>query len=419
MAAREAGRCNDEVIHDKDFHVRECQGALEQGRRAKTRWCDVCRNAARAHRLPHVVRILGKTFDDLDLMRYTDTGSQSAEILRMVLPNISKHGGCYVPTAYTVWYEHLSGSNSRLTADLTDRLQKSSSLDQRAIEDMFIAHIQSRRAGNFSLLQKGLEALALRLAQAAADSSGGVDQFAQALETGLAELQLQGGSAELQTVLQKLIGSTWAARESVGTLRTELDASQMELRTMRDRLGALEAEVTRDPLTSLLNRRGFERAVEQLQTTGPGLSAAAVLMLDLDRFKRVNDTYGHLFGDQVLRAMAEVLNGVIKGSNIAARFGGEEFVVLLPRTSEADAVALAEQFRQSFAQVKVRRVGSDKIVEQLSVSIGVAVPLAAEPLERTIERADAALYRAKSEGRNCTRVAQLADCVTGTCPRTQ
>jgi diguanylate cyclase len=338
-------------------------------------------------------------------MRYTESGPRSTELLRLVLPNISKHGGSYVPTAYAVWYEHLAGTNIRLTADLTDRLQKSDSLDQKTVEELYARHIQARDVEGTTQLQKSLESLARRLTQAATDSSDSAEQYSRALEAGQTELQSLDSTGELQAVLQKLLESTRDARHSVDTLRAELDASQTELRAVRERVGHLETEVVKDPLTGLLNRRGFDHAVEQLRTSGAGLKSACLLMLDLDHFKRVNDTYGHQFGDQVLGATAKVLNSVIKGRDIAARFGGEEFVVLLPETPESGAVALAEQFRQSFNRARIRRTGSEEIVDQLTVSIGVAATRTDESLDQTIGRADAALYRAKHEGRNCVRVA--------------
>jgi len=338
-------------------------------------------------------------------MHYTESGPRSTEILRLVLPNISKHGGRYVPTAYAVWYEHLAGTNVRLTADLTDRLQKSASLDQKMVEELYSRHILARDSEGTTQLQKSLENLARRLNQAATDSSGSAEEYSRALETGQAELQALDGTGELQAVLQKLLNSTRDARKSVDALRSELDTSEAELRAVRERVGHLETEVIKDPLTGLLNRRGFDRALEQLQSSGPGLANASLLMLDLDHFKRVNDKYGHQFGDQVLIATAKVLNAVIKGRDLAARFGGEEFVVLLPETPESGAIALAEQFRQSFNKARIRRAGSDEVVDQLTVSIGVASPRPNESMEQTIGRADAALYRAKNEGRNCVRVA--------------
>jgi diguanylate cyclase len=344
-------------------------------------------------------------FQGSDEMRYTDSGPRSTEILRLVLPHISRHGGSYVPTAYAVWYEHLSGINIPLTADLNARLTKSETLEQKVVEELYARHIQARDVDGTTQLQKSLESLARRLAQAATDSSDSAEQYARALESGHSELQALEGTEELQELLGRLLVSTRDARKSVDALRAELEASQAELRSVRERVGHLETEVIKDPLTGLLNRRGFDHAVEQLRSSGNPPDSASLLMLDLDYFKRVNDTYGHQFGDLVLGATAKVLNIVIKARDIAARYGGEEFVVLLPDTTESDAVALAEQFRQSFNKARIRRTGTEEIVDQLTVSIGVAGPRRGDSLEQVIGRADAALYRAKHEGRNCVRVA--------------
>ncbi len=341
-------------------------------------------------------------------MQYTESGPRSAEILRLALPNISKHGGCYAPTAYAVWYEHLAGTNARLSSDLNSRLEKSGLLDQDAMSDLYAEHILSRDVRSTRLLQKNLEELAQQIEQAAANSSDSTEQYARSLESSQAELQSLTDADGMQAVLLKLIDSTRHARDSVNALRAELDARQKELSTVRDRLGHLETEVIKDPLTGLYNRRGFDQALQQLRAAGLDWSSMSLLALDLDHFKRVNDTYGHLFGDQVLCATAKVLNSVIKGRDVAARFGGEEFVVLLPETPQSGAVALADQFRVAFSRARVRRTGSDKVIDQLTVSIGVATPGPDEPLERTMERADAALYRAKNEGRNCVRVAEPA-----------
>lgn len=338
-------------------------------------------------------------------MKYADSGPRSAEILRLILPNIAKHSGNYVPTSYSVWYEHLSGTNADLTRDLKLLLEKSTTLEQSVVEDLYGEHIASRETLRTQRLQKGLQALVQHLASATADSSNSTEMYARSLDACMSELQSLSGADGLQAVLMKLVESTRHARQSVESLRTELKSSQDELQSLQQRLQALEAEALKDPLTGLYNRRGLDQALQRLRTDGLELSRSSLLMIDLDHFKRINDSYGHLFGDQVLCAVAKMLESMIKGRDMAARMGGEEFVVLLPETPPSGAVALAEQFRTAFSRAKVRRAGSDKVIDQLTVSIGVASPDPQETLERAMERADAALYRAKSEGRNCVRVA--------------
>jgi diguanylate cyclase len=342
-------------------------------------------------------------------MQYREGGPRSAEVLRTVLPHISKSGAWYAPTAYAVWYEHTVGMNPRLSANLNSRLRKSPRIDEAAIGELYADFILSRQVGNSKQLRKSLEELARRLTTAATASSGSTEQYARALQNGQAELGAVRDAEDLQGVLGRLLTSTQDARTSVAFLQSELQASQQQLSDMRERIEQLESEATKDPLTGLLNRRGFDQAVSRLRSDDSTvLVRSAVLVLDLDLFKRINDTYGHQFGDQVLCVLAKVLNSVIKGRDLAARFGGEEFAVLLPETSQADAVAVAERFREMLGQTKVRRTDRNEVVDQIAVSIGVAVPVDDEPLMRSIERADRALYRAKQDGRNCVRVADPA-----------
>ena len=121
----------------------------------------------------------------------------------------------------------------------------------------------------------------------------------------------------------------------------------------------------------------------------------AVLFIDIDRFKRINDTYGHETGDEVLRQLAQVLQGAARVTDFVARYGGEEFLVLLPDTSEAGALTLGEKIRQAVA------TQSFPVVGEVTVSVGVSVARGADKNEEeVVPRADKALYRAKSEGRN-------------------
>jgi diguanylate cyclase len=131
-----------------------------------------------------------------------------------------------------------------------------------------------------------------------------------------------------------------------------------------------------------------------------------VVVADIDHFKKVNDTFGHLLGDQVIRAAADALQNGIKGRDIAARWGGEEFVILLPETSGQGAAVLAEQLRTAFAKTRIRRAGNTDVAGTVTISMGIAeIQSTEETVEQAIGRADKALYQAKGDGRNCVRVA--------------
>lgn len=184
-----------------------------------------------------------------------------------------------------------------------------------------------------------------------------------------------------------------------------IQRAQMVESTMADN-ARLEQLAQTDPLTQLLNRRALtERITAEMERALRYDSTMALLMIDLDHFKRVNDTYGHLVGDDVLRDVAQLLSDTIRASDIVARYGGEEFLVLLPETDDAGAESFAERIREA---VEHHRFASESLPEplRLTASVGVAVYPAAriESVEDLFARADAALYRAKADGRNRVRM---------------
>lgn len=185
------------------------------------------------------------------------------------------------------------------------------------------------------------------------------------------------------------------AQASVRDLRRELRALRRENEDLRKLAYC-------DDLTGLPNRRSAERTLDQtLSLAKRHRRDFAVLLLDLDHFKRVNDEHGHDVGDAVLREVGQALARTIRREDVAARWGGEEFVVVLPETSRRDALALAERIR--------RAVAASSTPVPVTISVGVAgsdqgVSSRLGP-EEWIRCADTALYVAKKEGRN--RVSQL------------
>lgn len=167
----------------------------------------------------------------------------------------------------------------------------------------------------------------------------------------------------------------------------------------------LREEASRDALTGLYNRRAFfDRAQTLYQAPAAPVNAPAaagrlaLLLFDVDHFKRVNDRYGHPVGDQVLREVARRARSQLRDGDLLARYGGEEFILLLGPTTLADARATAERLRLVIAAQPVQ---ADEHAIEVHVSVGVTLRHEArETLEQTIERADALLYRAKREGRN-------------------
>lgn len=177
----------------------------------------------------------------------------------------------------------------------------------------------------------------------------------------------------------------------------ELMAAEMRIVELEKALAEAREFASIDPLTGALNRRGFENAFQRelarSRRNGAGLALA---LIDLDNFKRLNDRHGHLAGDQALVHLVRVVHAALRPSDVLARFGGEEFVLLLPETSLADAAAAIARIQR---QLAAQPLSGRECV--LTFSAGVVVQQAGESLAASIARADAATYAAKRAGKNC------------------
>jgi diguanylate cyclase (GGDEF)-like protein len=165
---------------------------------------------------------------------------------------------------------------------------------------------------------------------------------------------------------------------------------------------ALQRLAMRDPLTGAFNRRALFEAMERERARyRRGGHLYGLIMADIDFFKQVNDLYGHAAGDEVLRVITRVLQTDLRDTDLLARVGGEEFVILLPHSDPATALATAERLRHQVEQTVVQS-GDNTI--QVTISLGVTVPAyAGEEIDLTYQRADVALYSAKFSGRNCSK----------------
>jgi diguanylate cyclase (GGDEF)-like protein len=170
-------------------------------------------------------------------------------------------------------------------------------------------------------------------------------------------------------------------------------------------LKQLEVAAATDEKTGLFNAIGWrDLASRELARAQRSQSTCGVLMVDLDHFKRVNDTYGHLAGDSVLKAVGDLLRAEVRDYDVVGRFGGEEFAVLLPDITEPDSVAIAERIRTAVTKLEVSvEIDDHRVatISGLSVSIGVAVCTnSGTVVDRLLLAADTALYKAKNDGRN-------------------
>jgi diguanylate cyclase len=196
--------------------------------------------------------------------------------------------------------------------------------------------------------------------------------------------------------------SKQAPEAAIALLESEIRTLQANLEAERERCAILRQALQKqclaanlDPLTGLCNRRTMD---QRLNSLWDGPAPLSVLMLDIDHFKRINDTFGHACGDLVLRQVAEALRRCLRAEDCAFRYGGEEFMVLLPNTPLAGALSVAESIRGRVEALQIphRENGS----MHCTVSLGVASRQDRDNRDSLFQRADRALYQAKQRGRN-------------------
>ncbi len=203
------------------------------------------------------------------------------------------------------------------------------------------------------------------------------------------------GRVEGALILSRRVNTAWpdSTHRFLAAAAVEASAALARVYSQRD----AEGRATTDALTGLPNRRYFDEYLGLLSRRRRAEDRVGVLMIDIDRFKRLNDTYGHAVGDHVLREVAQAIAGAVREGDVPARIGGEEFAVLLRNPSPEIAFGVGERVRKAVCALDLRHMG----VPGVAVSVGVSVAEEPDqPLDVVIDQADQALYRAKRAGRD-------------------
>jgi diguanylate cyclase len=338
-------------------------------------------------------------------MKYSQEIAASGEILRLILQKMVSHPAAFTPPNYAVWYEHLAGINPALSKAMNRLLENDSGLDDDTVEKLYAQHVSECSSDIQQVLRGGIRQLLGRLAESTAQAAKEALRFDRSLKTHGDALKGNLDTVELRTLIDNLAGDTGKMQGSMMTLESQLEASKQEVEKLNQEIESARAEALTDPLTRVLNRRGFEARVQPFFADPASIqNGFCLLMLDIDHFKKVNDSYGHLFGDKVIRTVANTLKSKVKGQDAIARMGGEEFAILLPETDVKGAYAVAEHIRQAIESGKIRRLDSDEYIGGISISIGIAAHANGCSLEVLLDQADKAMYASKQNGRNRTSI---------------
>lgn len=341
-------------------------------------------------------------------MRYYEGREESAELLRMLLPLMSRHAAAFNPLSYAVWYEYLSGDNLGLKSAIDEMTVGGRLLNDADIEQLFDKHVALRDIESSMRMRAQMQQVIERVGQAASEANNEVTQYSRGLDEYHRQLLSEDLDRTAMTgLVQSLLGDTNRVRTRAGDIQENLQGSTQEVVRLREQLEMAHGLALTDPLTGLLNRRGFEQLTKKMQADSAERCSA--LVFDIDHFKAVNDQHGHLLGDRVLAAVAQVIRDCVGDKGRVARMGGEEFAVVLPGVTASSAVDLAERIRVLVEKGRIYRQDREEPVGGVTVSVGVAVRVDGEKFITLMERADRALYKSKQDGRNRITVSTRSD----------
>ncbi|VEE64481.1 Stalked cell differentiation-controlling protein [Shewanella putrefaciens] len=329
----------------------------------------------------------------------------AAQILRLAVPQMSALDIPVTPENYTVWYEYFAQSNLDLNRAIDGFLANKVVFTKEVNTSLYKNFIQEKSPEVIENVQIETQILINSLISKISQLTQGTEAFSSTL----VDFGLQLQSTPDVCTLNQLVGGVIDEMQNLlinnQNMEQSLTAMGQEVQNLKSEMENLSLAAMTDQLTSLHNRRAYEIAIQDhIHRAEEQQTRCSLLLIDIDRFKLFNDTYGHQVGDKVLAYVALALKQCVRGDDFVARYGGEEFVVVLPNTHFHDALQVAETLRERISERRLA-IGKDKKLSlgAITVSIGLASLQKGDDAETLFSRADKALYEAKSDGRNCVR----------------
>ncbi len=329
-------------------------------------------------------------------------------LAKTALALMGECGVVATPDNFELFYAYASGENAAITRAMSAMVSDRRPFTPEILMDLRLRCLSGARAArameDLGHNMRGvIDDVLNKLEASARDTSNYKNTLSAA--TGELGASFSAGDrtpADLRALVDGLIAATRVMEARTRSLEGELQVSSQQVNELRSKLDNVRKESMTDPLTGIANRKAFDDAVHQVleqMAQGKG-EDAALLLCDIDNFKKFNDSWGHQTGDQVLRLVANCLADNVKGRDTAARYGGEEFAVLLRGTGLAAATRVANQIRESVQSKKLIKKSTGEVLGTITISIGVAQFVPGESADTAIRRADSCLYGAKHHGRN-------------------
>ncbi|PCI22719.1 MAG: diguanylate cyclase [Piscirickettsiaceae bacterium] len=334
-------------------------------------------------------------------MQKQDSVTQASEYLRQTIPMLSRHGLKPTPLNYAVFYSYISGESQALKERIKNIIDQKQSFSATLMNDLHEKYLGggvvfAAQEG----VQQGLKKIILEFSEGIKIINDGTQEFDTSLVSHSEELSSTSDSDATKMILQQIMQDTRAMSKSAQAAQEKMEETNLEINRIKEELEAVKKTAEEDALTGLKNRGAFDSFIYQVVHESNRSTTPHLIMLDIDHFKRINDNFGHLVGDRVIRYISALMRQIIGEEHHIARYGGEEFAIVINNKSLDETLQLTEKIRIAMSNSKLQRKDSGETIGQVTVSAGISTLQNGDTIDSFIDRADKALYNAKETGRN-------------------
>lgn len=335
---------------------------------------------------------MSSAFNELDFDIATTTADRATRLM-------SRHGVPPTPDNFSVWFYYVMGGSLTLKKTVDILIANKRKFDAAINRDLYLTYVNphSSTSGDFPEQLHGVIASAQEfLATAISDNREQMENLGEVKS----ECQ---AAVDPRPIIEKLVKELSTATTRSSALEANFLQTTKDLDQIKDSLKEAEQHSNTDALTGLANRRSLDAFLRAEQITAMEAGTPlSILLIDIDHFKQFNDGFGHQVGDQVIRLVAKVVQENVRECDLAARYGGEELMAILPGAALDTCFEVAERIRRRICEARLTRRATGEEISSVTVSIGVAQFRMAESADGMIDRCDRALYQAKRAGRNRT-----------------
>ncbi|MBB5745482.1 GGDEF domain-containing protein [Brevundimonas variabilis] len=329
-------------------------------------------------------------------------GPEAFAMARKALIDMEAAGVWPTPLNFELWLHYIGDPEGPLGKEMSRLLASSDPFTEGTSEMLAAEYLPRGRLSDEirdvgAVLNRELSSMSDAIAHAKKSQAA----YGVTLADASASIEKVAQPEDLREVVSGLSDATTRIQKENSALESRLDASTKEVARLREHLEQVRRDAMTDALTNLANRKAFdEELLRACEVADANKSTVCLAVLDIDHFKRFNDTWGHQTGDQVLRYVASVIGRVAKSPRVAARYGGEEFAIIFANESTAMVEVALNRIRQEIGARSLRRRSTNDDLGAVTISAGLAQRHPGESGSSLLDRADGALYVSKRNGRN-------------------